>query len=555
VLFLKPDAGKSVIKPKTLIIDSEKSIAQKFKAAPTSQAERRACSALLVAQELLSIAVNPRSMDLGKVCVQSLATKSFCVSNGTNSPILVAIDASSPLLAQSGPVAQVIPSGFIAGFDIKFLCDRVMQFKHTVAYTINGQHKFSFDVVADVVPVMLRINKSELNFAFGEHVQSHTMSETIMISNPGNNRAEFRCDSSGPFIVRPTKGTVEPFGTEDIVVEFNSASAQPHNEADLVVSIIGGQDVGVHCVGELDAGKVMCKSKDAAFGVMGVGSTAVRPLQIKNVGDCPAFFSADCTASGVTLEPSSAVLAANDQVEVQVMFKPQTQCKLDGIIKFTVRGGKGFTVPISGDAKVPELAVTQQAFEFGSANVGGSVRLPLTIENLGDVPVVLSLDLRKYKPHPPPPHHFYNTLRMYPEFVPKIPADVLLESEASATPGAGSSYTIQLAGMSKVQAELAFVPSKSGEHAFELPLSLLGLPPGPTLRRIVTASASRPQLKISSSSISFGRCIVLNDFTMDNSYTQSVTITNCQENVLGWSCVLVGGDASPGISAFVIPQV
>jgi len=144
---------------------------------------------------------------------------------------------------------------------------------------------------------------------------------------------------------------------------------------------------------------------------------------------------------------------------------------------------------------------------------------------------------------------------MYPEFVPKIPADVLLESEASATPRAGSSYTIQLAGMSKVQAELAFVPSKSGEHAFELPLSLLGLPPGPTLRRIVTASASRPQLKISSSSISFGRCIVLNDFTMDNSYTQSVTITNCQENVLGWSCVLVGGDASPGISAFVIPQV
>jgi hypothetical protein len=537
VLYLKPDAGKSVIKPKTLIIDSDKSIAQKFKPAPSTQSERKSCSSLLVAQELLSIAVNPRVMDLGKVCVQSLATKSFCVSNGTNAPILVAIDTSSPLLSQSGPASQVIPSGFIAGFDIKFLCDRVMQFKHTVTYTINGQHKFTFDVLADVVPVMLRINKSELNFAFGEHVLSHTMSETIMISNPGNNRAEFRCDSSGPFIVRPTKGTVEPFGTEDIIVEFNSAIAQPHNEADLVVSIIGGQDVAVHAVGELDAGKIMCKSKDAAFGVMGVGSTAVRPLVIKNIGDCPAFFTADCSANGVTLEPASAVVAVNDQVEIQVIFKPQSQCKLDSVIKFSVRGGKGFSVPVTGDVKVPDLVVTQQAFEFGSANVGGSIRLPLTIENLGDLPVVLSLDLRKH-----------------PDFVPKIPADVLLESEASSSAGAGSIYTIQLAGLSKVQAELAFVPSKAGDHAFELPLSLLGLPPGPTLRRIVTASATRPQLKISSSSVHFGRCIVLNDFTMDTSYTQSVVITNCQENVLGWSVVLVGGDSSPDNCAFFIPQ-
>ena len=43
---------------------------------------------------------------------------------------------------------------------------------------------------------------------------------------------------------------MEPFGTEDIVVELNSATAQPHNEADLVVSIIGGQDVLVHAVGD-----------------------------------------------------------------------------------------------------------------------------------------------------------------------------------------------------------------------------------------------------------------------------------------------------------------
>lgn len=54
----------------------------------------------------------------------------------------------------------------------------------------------------------------------------------VTIKNPGNTKAEYRwIEASGTFRVEPSSGSVDPFGSEDVVVTFFPILEPPKGKA------------------------------------------------------------------------------------------------------------------------------------------------------------------------------------------------------------------------------------------------------------------------------------------------------------------------------------
>lgn len=49
-----------------------------------------------------------------------------------------------------------------------------------------------------------------------------------------------------------------------------------------------------------------------------------------------------------------------------------------------------------GDARIPEVSLAENAFDFGSLAAGGSESLTVTLENRGPIPASLQLDLAQF---------------------------------------------------------------------------------------------------------------------------------------------------------------
>ena len=78
---------------------------------------------------------------------------------------------------------------------------------------------------------------------------------------------------------------------------------------------------------------------------------------------------------------------------------------------------------------------------------------------------------------------------------------------------------------------MTFSPVSLMNHAFELPLSMQGLPPNAMrpLRRAVCAESARPRLLMSQSKVDFGTNIVVNENMGNFAYHLSLSVTNCDE--------------------------
>ena len=60
-----------------------------------------------------------------------------------------------------------------------------------MVYTINGIHPYKLLVKATITPVMIRMSRADLNFRFLEDSLEKTLSEKLVLENPGNAPAKF----------------------------------------------------------------------------------------------------------------------------------------------------------------------------------------------------------------------------------------------------------------------------------------------------------------------------------------------------------------------------
>lgn len=54
-------------------------------------------------------------------------------------------------------------------------------------------------------------------------------------------------------------------------------------------------------------------------------------------------------------------------------------------------------IPLLGTARIPEVSLSQEAFEFGSLTAGGCEPMEVTLINKGPIPASLQLDLSQYE--------------------------------------------------------------------------------------------------------------------------------------------------------------
>eukprot|EP00437_Effrenium_voratum_P048369 CAMPEP_0181539342 /NCGR_PEP_ID=MMETSP1110-20121109/76325_1 /TAXON_ID=174948 /ORGANISM="Symbiodinium sp., Strain CCMP421" /LENGTH=362 /DNA_ID=CAMNT_0023670957 /DNA_START=20 /DNA_END=1105 /DNA_ORIENTATION=+ len=167
------------------------------------------------------ISVGPGVLDFGNVYVKSTVVKSFSVFNDLPQAILVAMQYDAEELSRSTPTSQVVPSAHAAGFDVS-VCSAVPQtFQRQVVYTINGIHPYKLLIKATITPVQIRMSRADINFRFGEDSLDKTLTEKLVLDNPGNAPAKFSWQgANASFSVSPVSGVIPRGGSQGIEVTF-----------------------------------------------------------------------------------------------------------------------------------------------------------------------------------------------------------------------------------------------------------------------------------------------------------------------------------------------
>lgn len=559
------DAGAGPRKRvRTSVHDDTKLIRRKFKPKPSTPAEVRDCSTSLSASELVAVSAGPKLVDFGRVNVNSRSVRSFSVVNDLAQSILVAVAFDCDELRSSGPASQVLPPGAVAGFDVVLRPTKVQEFRHAVPYVINDTHTFKFTVAADVVPVALVLSRDELFFRFPSDSLAASLTERLVLENPGNAPAEFAWSTrGGPFSVTPASGTVPAGSSLELQVTFSPFHRCELEEA-LVLHVNGGTDEHVLCVGELEETRCAFVEKRADFGIVAVGQAYEQVVQLKNTGRHRAAVWAEVALPGLRVTPERAHLLPGEGKHFTLHLMPPVPRTLDGtadaVVTMHVRGCRSARLPVCAQAVVPELRIVEDEFDFGDVVIGARASLPLTVENEGAIPAVLQLDL---SPFP----EFSIALRERDDATQEATSvfEAVIEDDAVTPPSApagepgdadeaaarwgaggrgeeaGASgdrapqrFRMKVMPQSSLEFLLTYTPSTERSHAFEFPIALAGVPTPAKLRRAVVGAGQKPRLVLSRTAVDFGSKVLSREGSRRVPYHAELSMTNADEVPVTW---------------------
>ena len=557
-LYLKGGRPEAYIKPKARSIDESKLISKKFKEAPTTQREVLECKTALSARSILQVSTSNTMLDFGSICIQAEVSKCFAVSNDTAQSVLVSLDtASNAVLCRSKPEAQVIPPGGTAGFDITLYLDTPQEIDTRFSYTLNSQHSFQVRVKASAVPVMLSVNKTKLNFTFPSSSCAMSITETIKLTNPGSNAAEFRIENVGAFTAIPPEGSVEAKGSEEINITYVPGQSQ-RDEQTLNVIVVGGSNISILCTGEVDESQILSKQKILDMGSVAAGCTVRKTFALQNPGPCNSVYVVDpdtlrTKCPGLSLQPDTGMIPPDGTIQLVATLRSQRELRIDSYVIINARGGKPFKLAVKANVMIPEVKVVNDEINFGATSLGSRTSRQVTISNASAIQAVFTLDFRKY-----------------PEFTVVIPEELEYDDEGesaetfkapqSTTPPItmdasiaqeieGAKVKFKISAESSGAIEITYAPTSLTSHAFEFPLTLQGLPSyaAKSLRRVVVTEALKPKLLVSGTAIEFGKQVVVGERVTDFAYKFNLTLTNCDDSPMTIDMRLVGSDAESGI--------
>lgn len=204
--------------------------------------------------------------------VKSTTTKGFTVRNDLRQCIYIRLVIEHSELEKSGPISQVIEPGHEGGFDIVFNSVKAQNFKGVVTYFINDVHSFKFLVSAQADPVNLDLEKNVLKFNFSEESTDMNVSENLMLTNYGNDKATFHWQPSGSnvFIPHPLEGTIQ--AGKSMLVKFTFTPPGPKPEDEIIpLKIDDGVTLNVKCQGFVAESRCLFQEKFLDFGAVPVG--------------------------------------------------------------------------------------------------------------------------------------------------------------------------------------------------------------------------------------------------------------------------------------------
>ena len=383
--------------------DPTRLIRKKFKPQPSTPAEVRDCGKELTGAELSKVVFLSKTLEFGRVSVQSATTLSFNVSNELETTVLFACAFEDEELHQSTPSSQVVPPGSVAGFDVIFSSRTEQNYTGSVVCTINGQHHLKFHITAEVVPIMLSVVPEELTLQLRDDEVETYASQAMTIENEGNAEASFQWQpsSTGAFYVHPPEGLVGPGEKLELQLTFEPTGPAPKGSEGVYAETLTyrvedglGLDGSLHCTGEVSEGKCAFVEKKLQFGRVAVGLTTEKTLTLKNTGkDCPAVFTASTALPEVVIEPEQGLIPVGESIELRVKLTPTEPNVIDKEpIRIAVRGGKNASIRMDAEAMITEVSILEDEFLLGGVVVGVDHSEPFTLRNEGVLNATMYLD-------------------------------------------------------------------------------------------------------------------------------------------------------------------
>ena len=518
--------------------DENRLIQKKYPSVAATAAEMRDCAAEISLEDLALIVSSHKTIDYGKVCVGSLTAKSFCITNEFSQAVLVKVEGFEVESKQSKPDTQIVPAGAVAGFDIYFTSKMLGKYKKSFSYKVNGRYTYKVDIVAEVVPIELEMNKTEMTMEFPDDSLEPTLSQDLFLKNPGNAVADFLWGSSGAFVCKPDKGSINP-GQVAIISIVWTPSGDKRNKEELALNVTGGLDKTITVTGIIKEVKASFEEKRLSLGLIAVGAETKLKTTIKNWGVNSAVFFVDNLddALGIRVNPERGIIPPGESIRMEVIVTPKKAMSYDNAhLSVSIRGGKAIDIKFSGESVVPMLEMKEKDFSMGWVAVGSEYRMPMTITNKATIAACLILDLTNYQDFKPS----INLPGAYAEITSEQSdasnnTIILVKptDDGSLSPNSIKKlnlWRIRINPGSTLRGSLMLSPTAKKKYNFKLPLHLQGLSNVNTFNIDITGEAMVSKLAISAQMVDFGDRIVSRDPLARATYFLEVTFRSLDPN-------------------------
>jgi hypothetical protein len=117
-------------------------------------------------------------------------------------------------------------------------------------------------------------------------------------------------------------------------------------------------------------------------------------VTLTNEGHASVAIDSASATGGFSAEATAAVLEPGESAELEVVFEPDSWGDFEGELELRFSGAENLTLALTGLALAPEIALSPESLDFGEVTIGCEVSELLTIDNLGNAPLVIdALDL------------------------------------------------------------------------------------------------------------------------------------------------------------------
>ncbi|OHT12743.1 hypothetical protein TRFO_17376 [Tritrichomonas foetus] len=395
---VEEDNDKTDLSKRTkLNIDENTIIKKKFKYKATTPAEINECTRPLTPAQQLMVVASQQSINAGQISVFGTVVKSFTITNNLQQHIIVSLNYEYEELSQSSPASQVIPPKQTAGFDIKFTSKKPQNFMKSIQYTVNGHHTYSFNFIAQVIPIEVQINQSLIEFRFSPDSIMPVIKEFVTLQNKSNARAEYSFNGlSPPFSMQQSHGYIEANKSMNVEIVYSPGN-RSHDEQDLILNIQGGPSRALKLIGDTGFSRCSLQRKSVNFGLIPIGIAKTQTLRLKNSGEDDAIFSLSFSnPNELQITPLNGRVSSHDSVCLQITYKSIQAHAFDIPVTISICGSQPLSLNVTGQSELPKIHLHNTEFEFGRVFVGSSSSIDAEISNVGSIPAILFLDLQNH---------------------------------------------------------------------------------------------------------------------------------------------------------------
>jgi len=464
------------------------------------------------AQQILSLTVNPQSVNFGNVPVGSGGSQTVALLNSGTGPVNVSqATMGGNAFGMTGlALPMTLGPGQSTAFTVSFAPAGAGSASGNISVVSNAANSVS-TVTLTGMGVQPQISVAPASVSFGTVTVGQTSSQTVTLSNAGGanlNITQLAGPGTGfslsglalPFTLAPGKSTA-------FTLSFTPTSGASSAGSLMLVSNAptSPTTIPLSGTGSAQVLQLTPSATSLSFGSQALNGSSTQSVTLTNTGNATVSISqVNVTGSGFTLNGSAPIvtLSAGQAASFSVTFTPTVAGNATGIASvISTAANSPLSISLSGVGTQPQISIVPASVSFGTVTVGQTNSQTVTLTN---------------------------------------PGTANLNITQSAGPGTGFGLTglalpLTLAPGNSSTFTVSFTPTSGTSVSSSLTL-ISNAPNSPTTIPLSGAgSAQVLQLTPSTTSLSFG------SQALNASATQSVTLTNTGNAAVSISQVNVTG--------------